>query len=135
MPQQDPFVGTWKMNLQESSFETSHRPSQGTMRFERKLDGYILRAEGVCEGKYIKEQPVRFIFDGKEHPVPGAPKITAISTRPDANTVLVEARRGGRIAGEASYLVSADGATLTTRVRGIDDQQRPFRTTVVWVRD
>jgi hypothetical protein len=32
------------------------------------------------------------------------------------------------------YTVSADGSTLTATVRGIDAQQRPFQTVVVWDR-
>jgi hypothetical protein len=104
------------------------------MRFEREVDGYLMHAEGVCEGKYVEEQPIRFIFDGKQHTVPGASDVIALSTRPNPNTIFVVARRGDRTVGEASYVVSPDGATLTTTVSGIDIQQRPFRTTVVWAR-
>lgn len=99
MPDHHPFVGVWKMNVQGSSFDTDHRPSEGMMRFERDFDGYVMRAEGVLEGKHIEEQPIRFILDGKEHPVPGTPKITATSTRPNPNTISGGAARcfrGGR---------------------------------------
>jgi hypothetical protein len=38
-----------------------------------------MRAEGVCDGKRVEEQPQRFILDGKERPVPGAPDaVTAV---------------------------------------------------------
>ena len=132
--QEDPFSGTWKMNLQKSNFDPNHRPSEGTVRFEPQSDGYIMRAEGVCEGKRVEEQPQRFILDGKERPVPGAPNVTAVSTRPDPNTIRAVARSGDRTVGDGSYVVSADGSTLTATVRGIDAQQRQFQTTVVWDR-
>ena len=134
MKDQDPFVGTWKMRPERSNFDPKHNPSEGTMRFERESGGYVMRAKGVCEGRPVEEPPVRFVLDGKSHPVPGAPDIIALSTLPDPKTILVEARRGDQIVGQASYAVSADGAALTATVSGIDIQHRPFRTTVVWTR-
>jgi hypothetical protein len=132
--QQDPFSGTWKMNTQRSNFDPNHRPSEATMRFERESEGYLMHAEGVCDGKHVQEQPQRFILDDKEHPVPGAPEVVVVSSRPDPNTIRSVARNGDRTLGEGSYVVSADGATLTATVRGIDAQQRRFETTVVWDR-
>ena len=105
------------------------------MRFEPQPDGYLMRAEGICGSKRVEEQPARFILDGVERPVPGATGVTAVSTRPDPNTIHAVARSGDRTVGEGSYVVSADRATLTATVRGIDAQQRPFQTTVVWDRD
>jgi hypothetical protein len=135
MNQFDPFAGTWKMNPQRSKFDPNHRPSEATMRFEPASDGYVMHAEGVSEGKHVKEHPVRFIFDGKHHPVPGFPDLVAISSRPDPNTILVQGLRGDLTAGEARYVVSRDGTTLTATVAGIDIEQRAFRSTVIWVRE
>ncbi|MBV9265542.1 MAG: hypothetical protein JO061_05175 [Acidobacteriaceae bacterium] len=136
MPNQtDLFSGTWKMNARKSKFDPNHQPSEATMRFEREAEGYLMRAEGTSDGKHIEEQPQRFMLDGEEYPVPGAPGVTTVSTRPDANTIQVSARNGDSVLGEGSYVVSADGATLTATVRGIDAQQRPFQTTVVWDRE
>ncbi len=95
---------------------------------------YLMRAEGVCDGKRVEEQPQRFILDGVERPVHGATGVTAVSTRRNSHTLHACARAGDRTVGEGSYVVSADGTTLTATVRGIDAQQRPFQTTVVWER-
>jgi hypothetical protein len=100
------------------------------MRFEAQTDGYLMRAEGVCDGKRVEEQPQRFILDGAERPVPGAAGVTAVSTRPDTNTIHVAARAGDHTVGEGSYVVSADGTTLTATVRGMDAKQRPLQTTL-----
>jgi len=131
---EDPFSGLWRMSPQKSNFDPNHRPSEGTMRFEREHEGYVMRAEGISDGKHVEEQPHRFIFDGKEHPVPGAPDTVAMSTRADPNTIHVTARKGNQIIGEGTYVVSADGSTLITTVKGIDAQQRSFQSTVVWDR-
>jgi hypothetical protein len=132
--QQDPFSGTWKINPEKSSFDPNHRPSAATIHFEHESDGYLMRAEGSCDGKHVEEQPQRFILDGKEHPVPGVPGVTTVSTRPDPNTLHASARNGDRVLGEASYVVSTDRATLTATVNGIDAKQRRFQSTLVWDR-
>ena len=133
--QPDLFNGTWKMNPQKSNFDPHHRPAEATMRFEPQPDGYLMRAAGIADGKRVDEQTVRFILDGVERPVPHAAGVTAMSTRPDPNTIHSVARSGDRTVGEGSYAVSADGTTLTATVRGFDAQQRPFQTTVVWDRE
>jgi len=130
----DPFSGAWRMNHEKSNFDPNHRPSEATMRFEPESAGYLMRAEGVCDGKLVQERPQRFVLDGREHSIPEAPQVSVISTQPDPNTIHTQARAGGQTVGEGTYVVSADGSTLTATVRGIDAQQRPFQTTLVWDR-
>jgi hypothetical protein len=135
MDQPDPFAGTWKMNPQRSIFDPSHRPAEATMRFDPEGDGYVMYAEGISDGKHVHERPVRFVFDGKHHTVPGLHDVVAISTRPEPKTILMQGLLGDVVVGEARYVVSADGTTLTATVAGIDVEQRSFRSTVVWVRE
>jgi hypothetical protein len=122
------------MNRERSNFDPNHRPSEATLRFEREAGGYLMLAEGVCDGKRVEEQPQRFVPDGVERPVPGAPEYLAVATQPDANTIHVVSRRGDETVGEGSYVVSADGGSLTATMRGIDAQHRTFQTTIVWER-
>jgi hypothetical protein len=68
-----------------------------------------------------------FILDGEEYLVPGVPGVTAVATPPEPNTIRAEGKINGRIAGQASYVVSTDGTTLTARVSGMDGPQRPFK--------
>jgi hypothetical protein len=122
------------MNRERSNFDPNHRPSEGTLRFEREGGAYLMLAEGVCEGKRVEEQPQRFMPDGVERPVSGAPEFVAVATKPDPHTIRVVSRRGDEVVGEGSYVVSADGRSLTATMRGIDAQHRSFQTTVVWER-
>ena len=123
------------MNPASSNFDPNHRPSEGTLRFERVDGGYLMRAEGVCDGKRVEEQPQRLLTDGVERPVPQAPEFVAVATQPDPNTIHVSSRRGEQVVGEGSYVVSPDGKSLTATVRGIDAQNRAFQTVVVWDRE
>ena len=133
----DPFVGTWKLNPEKSEFGPNHRPTAGTMLFELDAQGhYLMKAEGAnAKGEKVVERPTEFIPDGKERPIPGFPGLTVMSTRPDPNTIRTEARReDGSIAGGGTYVVSADGKSLTATNSGIDSQLRPFQQRTVWDR-
>lgn len=134
---QDPFVGTWKLNVEKSEFDANHRPTAGIMVFE--LDAqrhYLMTAEGRNgKGEKVVERPARFITDGKEHPIPDFPGLKAVHTRPDPNTIAGEARReDGSVVGSGTYVVSADGKSLTATTSGWDSQLREFKLCTVWDR-
>src|ERR1041385_2014581 len=127
--QQDLFIGTWKMNPEKSELDPNHRAMAAKMYWEQEADGYRITAEGVnARGQMVKEASQRFIPDGKEHPVPGAPGVTSIVTRPEPKTIQVESKKDGQIVGRASYVVSRDGKSMVATVAGIDGKQRAFRT-------
>jgi hypothetical protein len=133
----DPFVGTWKLNPEKSEFGPNHRPTAATMLFELDAQGhYLMKAEGAnAKGEKVAERPTELIPDGKEHPIPGFPGLTTVSTRPDPNTIYGEARREDRsVVGSGTYVVSADGKSLTATNSGIDSQLRPFQQRTVWDR-
>lgn len=135
MNRQDPFSGNWKLNPEKSHFDPNHHPASGTMSWERTSNGYRMRAEGTqSNGQVIQERPQAFILDGKEHPVPDASGLTVVASRPDPNTIHVEAKSVAGVVGKDSYVVSEDGTRLTASVSGTDAQQRPCRTVAVWDR-
>lgn len=133
----DPFVGTWTLNRNTSTFDANHRPNQGTMRWERTEDGrYTLQAEGVnAKGEPCVERPQTFIPDGQPRPIPDLPGLSAVTTQPDARTILAEVRReDGSLAGQGSYVVSEDGGSLIATTAGFDTQLRRFEMKTVWER-
>jgi len=131
----DIFVGTWKLNVEQSAFDPKHVPTAGTMVFELDSEGvYLMKAEGVtAAGDKVAERPQRFLLDSKEHPVPDIPGLTAVTSRPDSNTLVAEGRMNGKVVGRASYIVSADGRTLTATASGMGTQG-PFETRAVFNR-
>ena len=133
----DPFSGTWELNPATSQFDPNHRPSKGTMRLKRAADGtYTLSAEGVnAKGEAVRERPQTFVADGTPRPLPDFPGLTTVASQPDARTLRVEARRDdGSVAGEGTYVVSADGQSLVATTAGFDTQLRRFETTTAWDR-
>lgn len=132
---QDPFLGTWKLNPALSEFDANHNSRAGTVTMEINEQGhYLMKAEGLnAKGEKVVEQPMRFIPDGKEHPIPAMPGLKAVSTHPDANTLTGEARReDGSAVGGGTYVVSADGKMLTAVNFGFDAQMRQFKQRTVW---
>lgn len=133
-PASDFFSGTWDLNPGDSNFDPNHRPTAATLRFEAVDGGYLMFAEGVCDGKVVQERPQRLILDGVAHPVPDAPGIIATAVLVDGHTIRAEARKDDEIVGGGSYEVSLDGTRLTATMSGIDAQLRPFQTVVAWTR-
>ena len=134
---QDPFVGTWQLNVEKSEFDANHQPNTGTMVFELDAQGhYLMTARGRnAKGEEVAERPMKFIPDGKEHPVPDFPGLKAVATRPDPNTITGEARReDGSVAGGGTYVTSADGKSLMATNFGWDSQLRQFKQRTVWDR-
>jgi hypothetical protein len=134
---QDSFIGTWKLNVEKSEFDANHKPTAGTMVFELDTQGhYLMTAEGRNEkGEKVAEPPAKFILDGKEHPIPNFPGLKTVYTRPDPNTIAGEARReDGSVVGGGTYVVSADGKSLTVTNFGWDSQMRQFKLRTVWDR-
>lgn len=133
----DPFVGTWALNPTRSAFDANHKPSKATMTWELDADGaYVLLAEGVdANGERCREKPQRLRPDGVAYPIEGLRGLTSVTTRPNPNTIRAEAKReDGSLAGEGTYDVAADGATMIATTRGFDSQLRPFTMKTVWDR-
>jgi hypothetical protein len=133
----DPFVGTWKLNVERSEFDANHRPSAATMVFELDSRGnYLMKAEGAkANGEKVAERPVQFIPDGKEHQLPDFPGLKTVYTRPHPNTITgAVTREDGSVAGGGTYEVSLDGSSLTATTFGYDSQLRQFKQQTVWDR-
>jgi hypothetical protein len=133
----DPFIGTWKLNPKSSEFDPNHRPTEGTMHWERDAEGwYLLRAEGTnARGEKVAERPQKFIPDGQAYPVPDFPGLSAVTSRPNPKALRAEVRReDGTIAGEGTYVVAEDGQSMTATTAGFDSQLRRFEMRTVWDR-
>ena len=134
----DPFVGTWNLNTRSSSFDRNHHPKAGLMRIETAADGCIvMTAEGLDEqGERCVERPSRLNPDGRGYPVPDLAGLVVTTTRPDDRTLRTECRRqDGSVVGAGTFMVSADGRSLTATTSGWDSQLREFQQTTLWERE
>jgi hypothetical protein len=135
MNAKDHFSGDWKLNLRKSQFAPGHHPTNGIMHWEQTAEGYRMTAQKTGDnGQIVEERPLNVILDGKEHLIPDLPGWSAMMSQPTPNCIEAESKHIDRRSGNASYVVSADGTTMTANVSGFDAQQRSFQTVLVWDR-
>jgi hypothetical protein len=133
----DPLVGTWTLDPARSQFDPNHRPQAATLVIDRDDAGaYVIKAEGLGEkGQQVTERTQTLVPDGQPRPVPDFPGLAMTSTRPDARTLRADVRReDGSIAGQGTYVVSADGRSLVATTSGFDTQLRQFEQQTSWDR-
>ena len=125
----DPFVGTWKLNLEKSKYSDGPLPMKSVNTYESVAGGglKITVTTTMADGApSIIERTER--YDGKPHPVEkersGA---DAISTkRIDSHTVEVTSFKNGKIITRLTRRISADGKTMTSTAEGTNAQGQKF---------
>lgn len=112
----DPFIGTWALDLTQSSFMPPPAPAGRTMVFEAVGNGFrnVIMTEGIgANNSYTVK------FDGKDYPSDGASNIDTYSvTRVDAKTIERKGKQGGKVVETATFRISPDGKILTLIVKG-----------------
>ena len=125
----DPFVGTWKLNLAKSKYNPGPPPKTGSNRFEPAPGGLklIVRNEDTG-GKPTSFERVE-LYDGKTHPARGEGRIgpDAISAkRIDPYTIEVISYKNGKVITRTTRKVSKDGKTMTSTSKGTDAEGHPL---------
>jgi hypothetical protein len=127
--QDDPSIGTWKLNVAKSKFAPGPPIKADTRSYEWK-DGWIIVTTETTQPSGEKTG-VRFAakFDGREYPQIGrfAPAVALISYQPvDKRTLKYTVKdTAGKITSTNTRTVSADGKTMTIEQKGTDASGRP----------
>jgi hypothetical protein len=117
----DPFLGTWKLNLQRSQFPGPPPPQPHVLTFEATADGAVLGMvyDLDAQGNRTAVARLTYRYDGREYrdvdPVSGTPKSNTLAFTPiDRRTVEVVHRIGNpAVTYREIRRVAADGRTLT----------------------
>ena len=114
----DPIVGTWKLNVEKSKFNTGAALIAGTRIYTEAKGLYTL--EQKLTGADGKEMSTRTTYrDSKEEKQAAPSSIDAtLAKKVDANTWDFELKKGGKVVGHVHRTVSADGKTLTVHNTG-----------------
>ncbi len=122
----NPFVGTWKMNLSKT---TSSQPpwKSYTMTVEPQENGIKAIQDWVdADGKPM-HVTYTVKYDGKEYPVTGRPDADTLSvTRPNANTTDYVFKKNGKEAWRGQAVISKDGKTRIDQGKGKDSSGKAF---------
>lgn len=110
----DSNVGTWKLNLDKSTYSPGPAPKGGTLSIEAHDDGIKYTSDGQNADGTPTHVEFTAKYDGVDNPVTGSPVFTSIAfERVDANTINYTAKKDGTVAGSGRSVVSEDGKTRT----------------------
>ncbi len=123
---QDPWVGTWKLNLAKSKYEPANlAPKSQTIKQEAMAGGGMKAIVDAvdAQGKTTRTE-VMSMFDGKPSGVTGAPdaNTTRVYRRIDSRSYEYVQSVGGKLTTTVRTVVSADGKTRTNTTTGKNAQ-------------
>ena len=131
----NPFVGTWKLNLAKSTYDPGPPPKSAMMKIEAQANGLKIAGDSVnSEGKPVHME-LSPKYDGKEYPVTGtgiSSDMMVVFKRIDANTHESVAKQAGKEVQTVRQVVSKDGKTLTRTAKGTNAQGQAFNNTLVF---
>jgi len=132
----NPFVGTWKLNLAKSVFDPGPPVRSRTVTIEQTGDGVKWAIEQVdAKGNRatVVEAPK---FDGKDYPRTGSPTPTADTIalkRIDTYTIEETLKRAGKVVATFRQVVSKDGKVRTaTQMTGTNASGQLVRDVLVF---
>ena len=128
---ESPFSGTWKLNLGKSKMPPPVLKSDIAV-VDADENGLKLTEDVIDD----KGQPLKISyeakFDGKDYPVNGDPSSDSVSyQRVNANTLKGKTKKDGKVAIDATIVVSKDGKITTVNYTDYS-QAKPARGTGVY---
>ena len=131
----NPLIGTWKLNLEKSKYSPGPAPRSLTLNFVADGANLTNTAEGIdAEGKATKSV-FAHVYDGKPHPttgVAGGLYDSSTYTRIDANTVNFVRSKDGKTVQTGSIVLSAGGKILTVTTEGTGPNGQPIHNVAVY---
>jgi hypothetical protein len=131
LAQDNPFVGTWKLNIAKSKYVPGPPPQSSTRTWDASgmvmVSGVNAAGKSLSYGYTIKD-------DGKDYPTMGAIPNTAdkiMSKKVDANSYEATFTKAGKQVETTTFKVSNGGKTLTIHAKGTTDAG-PFDNLQVW---
>jgi hypothetical protein len=133
--QNNPAIGTWKLNVEKSTYSPGPAPKSLTRTLEAKGDNVKYSFEGVsAEGTSIAYS-FTVAFDGKESAItgsmPGGADTISIK-RIDANNFETTLKKAGKVIGTAKSETSQDGKVTTVTAEGTNAEGQSTTSSAVY---
>ena len=136
LAQENPFVGTWKLNLVKSKFSDTPAPKSETRTIEAQGHGLKASFEGVAADGSTISWTFTSNLDGKAEPVTGSGIPSGAdmlaTKRIDANTLATTYLRAGKVVRTSRTAVSKDGKVTTVTAKMTDASGKPMTVVSVW---
>ena len=132
---QDPWFGTWQLNLAKSTTDSDVRFKRATSKIEPWGDGLKVTYDLVGVRGGITHMEWTGKFDAKDYPVQGVDYVlTNAYSRVDERSYQIVIKTDGVVTATAKVTISADGKTLTTLTTGKNARGNTVETTTVYER-
>jgi hypothetical protein len=119
----DPQAGTWKMNLEKSTFVSGGPQPKGETVVIEETDGG-LRVNSSGGFQYTAK------YDGKEYAMTGSAAANGVVLRRiDANTIETVRKKDGKVVTSNITFISRDGKTRSNVFQGKNGQGEP----ITWI--
>ena len=129
LAQDNPFVGTWKLNIAKSKVESSPLPKGLTRTVAADGTGLKYGYDGIAADGSAITYSFSSNFDGKASPVTGTGMPggadSLVLKRIDAHKTTATLSKGGKEIGRSEAEVSKDGkvTTIKSKVKGADGKE------------
>ena len=124
----NPFLGTWKLNLTKSKGTPGTLSKEETVVFEAAGKQIKRTVTGVDSDGTPVNMSGTIPWDGKEHKIDepkGPPILVAVKSVND-HTIAVTVKADGKVVSSGQVVVSKDGKTMTASMKGQDPKGRPL---------
>ncbi len=129
----DPFVGTWKLNLSKTKFP-SGLPALKSEIVKTELYDNGLRSTFDIVDAQGKASHITADYkcDGKDYKLTGDPSVDTMSCKkPDPNTMDYITKKAGKEVEKGHLVVSKDGKTITNTITITNDKGQEITITAV----
>jgi hypothetical protein len=133
--QGEPRVGTWKLNLANSTFSPGPPPKTQTLTFRAAGPYWMALLQGLdASGKPINPDMnnLAISFDGKDHPTATVNYDTTAWKRISADKYQVIRKKAGKIVLTSTNVLSTDGKTMTITTKGVNADGQSIRNVRVY---
>ena len=126
----DPFTGTWKLNIAKSKLLVGDNTKTDVYRMVAD-DSTIKFTDEITLDKGVRKVTIDAKFDGKYYPIKGDPDTDAVAYQRKGNTLTATLKKGGKVVGKYKARVSQDGQ-ITTVIFTVYSNDQPQTFTAVF---
>ncbi len=115
---EDPLLGTWQLNVAQSTYKPGPAPRAQTRIYKKHRFGIEATVKTIqADGRSTTVQSV-YDYDQQEHPVTGSEDVDAIVvTRTSAQAYGATFSHAGQSMGTLERIISSDGRRMTVTTR------------------
>jgi hypothetical protein len=129
----DPVVGTWKLDVEKSTYTPGPAPKSQTRIYETDGEGIRVTIKTFMPDGQSSSVRHPVNYDGKEYPISGSSQSNAIILqRIDDYTSEATLKHASKVIGRTRRVVAKDGKTMTITYEGVDDRGRTVSNRAVY---